>query len=57
MEYVIVITHPQGLYLICKCNARGWSIYKSDTNQMDLLQLLCFMVCEQIKSALSLCLA
>ena len=33
-----------------------WSIYKLDTNQVDVLQLLCFIVCEQIKCALSLCL-
>ena len=35
---------------ICKRDARGQSIYKSDTNQMDVLQLLCFMVHEQIKT-------
>ena len=55
--YVIVITHPWGLYLSCKRNARGRRVYKSDTNLMDVLQLLCFMVCERIKGVLSLCLA
>ena len=38
---VIVITHTLGLYLIYKCDAQGQSIYKSDTNWMDVLQLLC----------------
>ena len=52
-----VIAHPWGLYLICTRHTRGWSIYKSDTNLMDVLQLLCFMVCEWIKGALSLYLA
>ena len=37
--------------------AWGRSVYKSHTNWMDVLQLLCFMVCERIKGALSLCLA
>ena len=35
----------------------GRHIYKSDTNWMYILRLLCFMVCEQIKGALSLRLA
>ena len=43
--------------LICKHDAQGRSVYKSDTNRMDVLQLLCFMVHEQIKGALRLCLA
>ena len=34
--------------------ARRWSIYKSDTNRMDVLQLLCFIVHERTKGALSL---
>ena len=38
---VIVVTHPSGLYQISKCDARGHSVYKSDTNRMDMLQLLC----------------
>ena len=45
------------LYMICNRNARGQSVYKSDTNRMDVLQLLGFMVRQQIKGALSLCLA
>ena len=61
IPYVIVITHPWGLYLSFKRDGRVRSpsaeLYKSDTNQMDVLQLLCFMVHEQIKDALSLCLA
>ena len=32
-SHVIVITHPWGLYLICKHDARGWSVYKSDTTE------------------------
>ena len=39
--YVIVVTHPRGLYLICKCDAQGQGVYKSDTNRMGVLQLLC----------------
>ena len=57
MWYVIVVTNPLSLYLICKRNVQGQSIYKSDTNRMDMFQLLCFMVCEQIKGTLSLCMA
>ena len=57
MTKVIVITHPWGLYLIFKCDTLRWSIYKSRTNCMDVLQLLCCIVCEQIKGTLSLCLA
>ena len=54
---VRVTTHLQALHLICKCDAWGRSIYKSDTNQMEVSQLHCFMVHEWIKSTLSLCLA
>ena len=54
---VKVITHPWGLYLISKCDTSGWSIYKSETKWMDMLQLLCFMVLEWIKGTPSLCLA
>ena len=52
--HVIIITHPRGLYPICKHDAQGWSIYKSDTNWMDVLQLLCFMVNERPESAYKL---
>ena len=48
MAKVVVITHPLSLYLICKCNA----------NWKDVLQLLYFIVHEQIKGVHSLlCLA
>ena len=43
------------MYLICKRDARGQSVYKSHTNRMDVLQLFCFMVHERIKGALSPC--
>ena len=39
----MVITHPWGLYLICKHNVRGRNVYISDTNRMGVLQLLCFI--------------
>ena len=55
--YIIDTTYPWGLYLICKCNHREWSIYKLDTNQMNVLQLFCFMMHKRIKGALSFCLA
>ena len=45
------------MYLICKRDTQGQSVYKWDTNWMDVLQLLCFMVCEWIKGTLSLCVA
>ena len=35
--------------------AREQSVYKSDTNQMNVLQLLCVMVGDWIKGTLSLC--
>ena len=35
---------------------RGQSVYKSDTNQVGVLQLLSGIVCEQIKGTPSLCL-
>ena len=41
------------MYLICKCDAQGRIVYKSDANRMDVLQLLCFMVSERIKGAFS----
>ena len=48
MVKVVVITHPWSLYLICKCNA----------NWKEVLQLLFFIVHEQIKGVHSLlCLA
>ena len=60
MLQVLLITHPQGLYLICKLDpedaAQGWSNYKTDTNWMGVLYLLYFMVREWIKGA-TLCLA
>ena len=34
--------------------ARGWNVYKSDTNRMGVL-LLCSIVHEWIKGALSFC--
>ena len=58
--YIIVITHPWDFHMICKCDAPEYSglrVYKSDTNQTDVLQLLCFMVCKQVKGTLSLCQA
>ena len=55
--YVIVITHPLGLYLICKRDTRGCSqrqnIFKSDTNQMDVLQLLCLLCVHESKAPLA----
>ena len=41
ITYVIVIKHPWALYLLCKRDARGWSVNKLHTNWMDVLQLLC----------------
>ena len=38
-----------------KHDARGRSVYKSDTNRMGVLQLLCIIVRERIKGAPSFC--
>ena len=42
-------THTLGLYLIYKCDAQGQSIYKSDTNWMDVLQLFCLWCVSGLK--------
>ena len=39
------------------CDTWGQRICKSDTKLMNLLLLLCFVVCKQIKDALNVCLA
>ena len=43
-NHIIIITHPRGLYLICKHDAQesatlGWSVCIADT--LSVLQLVC----------------
>ena len=51
--YLLYSPISHGLYYkyICEDAARGRSVYKSDTNRMGVLQLLCSIVREQIKGA------
>ena len=51
----ILRSYNTSMHEVCKHDIREWSVYKSDTNQMGMLQLLCSIVREWIKSALSLC--
>ena len=36
-QFPMPVTHPFGLYLICKHSALGRRVYKSDTNLMGVL--------------------
>ena len=54
-KYVLVKTNPWCLYMMVPMgSAQGWSVYKLDANQMDTLQLPCFILHGWIKSTLSM---